>query len=257
MKTNSIIAAIILAVSIQTGTAQAGAAAGGASEITQIMNNSELIASVAQQANLNATALQQYITQISQLARADQNLLRLPESVIQSRMGAEWSNVAPFVHAYKASSNMRDAATIVANERQADIAAMRSAGLSPSEYYKRVGKAAANDNAYWRDAEAQELLHMQQLQKRAEAVEDLNSRVPEIDGNVKGFQHLALQAGRTQQLMIDQQMQYSRMMQIEQQREAALAARRGESTGAADDYDTARKAEQEGLAGALSYPGKK
>lgn len=254
MKLKSIVVAIAI---IFTSSAYAnGGGIGGASEVTQLLNNTELVTSVGYEAGINATVLQQYITQVSQLARMDKNLLQQPTSVIQAALGGEWSNVAPFVAAFKASSNLRDAADVVSRERSADISAMRNAGLTPSQYYSRAGAQAEAGSTYWRDAESQELLHMQQFQKRAEQVEDLNSKVPEIDGNVKGFQHLALQAGRTQALMIDQQMQYSRMMQMQQQYAEKAETRKREGTESADDYYKAREAEKAGLESAFSYPKK-
>lgn len=253
MKKNISIFAVAITLAMSS-IAYGGGGIGGASEITQLLNNTELVASVSHEAGINATVLQQYITQVSQLARMDKNLLQQPTSVIQAALGGEWSNVAPFVSAFKASSNLRDAADVVSRERSADISAMRNAGLTPSQYYSHAGTQAEAGSAYWRDAESQELLHMQQLQKRAEQVEDLNSKVPEIDGNVKGFQHLALQAGRTQALMVDQQMQYSRMMQMQQQAASKVETRKKEGTESADDYYRAREVEKAGLNAAFAYP---
>lgn len=247
-----IVIALILAVSTQS--AQASGVVAGATEFTQIMNNSELMASVATESGIYSTNLQQYITQISQLARMDQNLLQLPESVIRSRMGSEWSNVAPFIQAYQSSIRLQTSADQVSRDQAADIQAMRTGGMSPSQYYGHVKQRAAAGDAYWKDAESTELLHMQQLQERARAVEDLNAQVPEIDGTVKGFHHLALQAGRTQALMIDQQMQYSRTTQMQIQDRAATEQRRLDGADAAKSYDEARKAEKAGIQNAFSYP---
>ncbi len=62
------------------GTAFAGAAGGGATEFTQLLNNGELISLVGQ----STTQINNQIQQITQLAQQIQNQLKIYENMLQN-----------------------------------------------------------------------------------------------------------------------------------------------------------------------------
>lgn len=232
-----------------------GGMGGGATEITQLMNNTELVASVAEEAAQNSTLLQQYITQVAQLRTMDQNLLSMPISVIEGALGpATWAKVAPFVRAYQASTNFQNAAVTVRDDMTANMGAMRRLNMQPSEYYGKVGAAVRAREEYWVDQQRQSLHHMNILKTRGEEVEALDQRIPEIDGQVRGFQHLALQGGRMSILMNEQQGILLQMLGGQQQAQIDAARRANNAASMADDYTKMREREKAGLANALAYP---
>jgi P-type conjugative transfer protein TrbJ len=75
---DALFTAVVLGLS--AGPAFAGAAGGGATEFTQLLNNGELISLVGQ----STTQINNQITQISQLAQQIQNQLKIYENMLQN-----------------------------------------------------------------------------------------------------------------------------------------------------------------------------
>lgn len=97
---------------------------GGASEMTQLMNNAELVASVGQQANMVATQINQYVTLVAQLQSMKQNLMMLPLAVVGKALGPYKDQLMPYVQAYKAVSALQQSATNASSALSGEISAM-------------------------------------------------------------------------------------------------------------------------------------
>lgn len=249
-----VIVAIILALS---STAHAGGGAtGGATEITQMMNNGELVAMVGESSQQTATQIQQYITQVSQLRTMNQNMLQMPLASISRALGPYSSQLMPYVIAHQRVTALGNAANNSQQVLTADLATMRSLNMQPGEFYRTQAAMSSRGVQFAQEDMARRQQVAQDLQARGEAVKQIQDEIPAIDSNIKGMQTLSI---LTSQAIGESQHTNSQLNELldKSDRQALREeSQRQTLATAAADYDAARRAERVGMQQSLAYPKK-
>lgn len=100
-----LITAAIL-VSLSASVLAGGAATGGASEVTQIMNNGELVASVSKQSAMVAGQIRDFTVQVNHYAAAIQNLKNLPVAAVAKLLKPYKAQLQDLDQLYKATTDV-------------------------------------------------------------------------------------------------------------------------------------------------------
>lgn len=167
--------------------AHASGVVAGATEITQIMNNAELIAQVGEATQTTANTLM--------TAQSTMQMLRqLPASVIDKAMGGlPVEKVQAMADAYvvmsQATSVYKEAEEVL---RKAALDA-EQLGITPSELLRHKANAAAQHGGVYRSAYEEEQRKLALLAKTSAEVQKQANTVKSIDSNVGGIQFLASQ----------------------------------------------------------------
>ncbi|HUX64324.1 hypothetical protein [Sulfuricella sp.] len=186
-----LMSAVVLANANPSAFAGSVAGNGGATEITQIMNNAELVTSVGQQADMVATQLQQYILQQVQTKISQQNLLQLPTNQILQNLGPFRGMVEPYLRTLDVTKQLRDSAMRASTLMSGEISAMARLGMDPSTYTEKMLQLAKEKGGYYKQSLDDTTNAMQDVQKRGEALAMMHDQIPGIDSNIKGMQTLA------------------------------------------------------------------
>lgn len=194
-KTRKLIAAGIVAATVATASpvALAGSVAGngGATEVTQIMNNAELIESVALNAESVATQAEQLITQANQYSTMLQNLRQLPATAMSKILAGLPSDVQRYAKLFKVATDLQTSATQAARVLTGAVDAAGRMKIDPSEYANQMLGAAQSRGGYWQQAVQHDMAALNEAQARGQAFIDYQRQVGDIDGNVSGMQTLA------------------------------------------------------------------
>lgn len=174
-----------------------GGMTGGATEMTQLMNNAELIAQVGEATQTTANTL---MTAQSTM----QALRQLPESVVNEAMrGLPVEKVRAMADAYKVMSQAtgvyKDAENVL---RKAQYDAERL-GISPSELLRHKANAAAQHGGIYLQTYEQEQEKLRRLSETSKEVQKQAETVKKIDSNVGGIQFLASQNVQVQASLAD------------------------------------------------------
>lgn len=197
-----VLSAIILGAS-SNNAALAGAMAGGASEVTQIANNIELIAQVSESARQTSVQMNQLYTQL-------QNVQSLGDlSSIESKMGLPPGSLSKAAESAGSIQKMRAAIGDIGDDskslsdRAKSLQAMYKAalktyektGVPPTEALKQLDKLPEDQAKVYqnmaentKDQINETVREMNQINKQA-------AGIGSITGNVKGLQYLAAQNG--------------------------------------------------------------
>lgn len=167
--------------------AHASGAVAGATEITQIMNNAELIAQVGEATQTTANTLM--------TAQSTMQMLRqLPASVIDEAMGGlPVEKVQAMADAYvvmsQATSVYKEAEEVL---RKAALDAERL-NISPSELLRHKANAAAMHGGIYLQTYQAEQDKLARLARTSAEVQKQANTVKTIDSNVGGIQFIASQ----------------------------------------------------------------
>lgn len=181
------IALILFAAAAIPFTAQAGGGAtGGSTEITQLMNNFELISQVGEAVNTTSNTL---MTAQSTM----QQLRQLGPDVVAQMTGLPIDQVQKMADAYqvmsKASTVYTDAAAVLEKARNDAI----NLNVSPSELLRMKAEVAAAFGGQYKQVYDQEQAKLRRLADVSVDVQRQAETVKGIDANVKGIQVLANQ----------------------------------------------------------------
>ena len=164
-----------------------GGMTGGSTEITQLMNNIELVSQVGEAVQTTANTLM--------TAQSTMQMLRqLPASVIDEAMGGlPVEKVQAMADAYvvmsQATSVYKEAEEVL---RKAALDA-EQLGITPSELLRHKANAAAQHGGVYRSAYEEEQRKLALLAKTSAEVQKQANTVKSIDSNVGGIQFLASQ----------------------------------------------------------------
>lgn len=163
-----------------------GGATGGATEITQLMNNTELVMQVGEAVQTTANTLA--------TAQATMQMLRqLPSTVVSQMTGLPIDQVAKLAQAHvvmsQASGVYKDAAAVLKKAQQDSV----KLNISPSELLNYKAQAAAAFGGIYKQVYDQEQAKLQNLSVWSKDVQKQAETVKSIDANVKGIQFLASQ----------------------------------------------------------------
>lgn len=179
----------ILSVQVEAG----GGAGGGATEATQIMNNGELIASTAKQAQLVAGQIRDYTSQINQYVTMVQNLKNLPAAAIASILRPYKDTLRDLAGLYRAVDDVYTSGNDAFNTLQRRRAEMANMNLDPSEYLKMESLLAAQRGGQYKVQYEKDLAALKKLQAKAESLAGMDAQINAVSGNVEGLQVLAQQ----------------------------------------------------------------
>jgi P-type conjugative transfer protein TrbJ len=126
--------AVCLLAGARLGYAGSVAGFAGATEITQIANNSELLTQTAQQAQAVAENIKQTITQIQQYATMIQNLKQLPAQLIQEALGPYQSQIADLKSIYDSVKSIQQTGSQLSGMLNGNLQDMAAMNMSPQQY---------------------------------------------------------------------------------------------------------------------------
>lgn len=174
-----------------------GGATGGATEMTQMMNNTELVAQVGESVQTTSNTLM--------TAQSTMQMLRqLPASVINEQMGGlPIEKVQAMADAYRVMSQAtnvyRDAENVL---RKATSDAQRL-GITPSELLRLKADAAQKHGGVYKQTYEDEQAKIKRLAETSKDVQRQAEIVKGIDSNVGGIQTLASQNLKVQASLAD------------------------------------------------------
>lgn len=167
---------------------------GGATEITQMLNNGQLTVSVAKQAAMvaeqvraNITALQQYITMI-------QNLKNLPQALLSATIGPYMQQINDLRSIYNSVTSLKSAAEGARNMLSGRIGEMQALNMSPSQYLRAESALATQKGGIYMQQLNDDIAKLDNLQQRAQQLRTLSDQIPSVSGNVEGLQLLNQQS---------------------------------------------------------------
>ncbi|WP_186050421.1 conjugal transfer protein TrbJ [Burkholderia gladioli] len=175
----------LVAAAIFPATAFAGGGGlGGATEVTQLLNHTELLASVASEAQVVTNTLNQYATMI-------QNLKQIPSQLIGT-ITMPWQQLASsYTNLAGAASNVQSAFTSAYQMLQFRQGQMNALGMSPLKYLSAEFQLAQTKGGAYQDQIQRDLQTLQSASSQAQNLVSLANQVPAIAGSVQGLQHLA------------------------------------------------------------------
>ncbi|MHB1351738.1 MAG: hypothetical protein ACYCWA_00320 [Thiobacillus sp.] len=166
--------------------AHAGAMTGGATEITQIMNNIELVMQVGEAVETTSNTL---MTAQSTM----QQLRQLPQSVTDSMNGPALEKVRAMADAYRVMSQAQGVYKDAENVLRKAAADSERLGITPSELLRLKADAAYKHGGVYKETYEQEQEALRRLAETSKDVQKQANAVKGIDANVKGIQFLATQ----------------------------------------------------------------
>lgn len=134
-----------IAMNVATSTFATGVVA-GATEITQILNNAQLMMQVAESTKAAVELEMQTAMQIKQLWHDAQNLKNLGESFADGNMRALQSEINSLTKVNAYSNKLHGGLTRLEQELKARQVEAMNSGLSMSEYVKEQGRLIDNRN---------------------------------------------------------------------------------------------------------------
>lgn len=163
-----------------------GGLTGGATEITQLMNNAELVMQVSESMQTTINTLQ--------TAHSTMQMLRsLPQHLISQISGVPLEQVKQMAQAYEvmkdAQATYKDAADVL-KKAAADSARL---GITPSELLAYKADAAYRHGGVYKTSYEQEQEKIRRASQASKDVQKQADTIQSIDSNVKGLQMLATQ----------------------------------------------------------------
>lgn len=218
------------------------------------MNNSELIASVAQQAGINSTVLQQYITQLQQFQIQRQNVAGLANFDLQTEAARIAKEEARYVLAKKKSDDLAKSAAKTSDIMNADMQSMRANGVTPSQYYGNAAKAAGEGNVYWKKAMNDSVSSMDDLSQKSRDHQDYMAKNPDITGNVQGIRSIDADLIRMDGSLVDMHKDFKQTLIIQQKNEAENAADTGRTARLSSEMAAQREVNSSEFKRQMSKP---
>lgn len=167
-----------------------GAAGGGATEVTQIANNAQLLKEVA-----NTAKTVQHV--FDQLNLAKQNLWNVPKELLE-QAGLPYLDQASDL--VKLSDGVRDLYTAVTGAEKAyqrriqEIQTMAKSGFSLGDYIKNEMSLAQTKGSLYEKEWKADIAALDNVAERSKQLGDLTSKIPQVQGQLQGIQLLNQQA---------------------------------------------------------------
>jgi hypothetical protein len=182
---------VALAGGLSGGFVHAGGAAGGGStEITQIMNNFELVASVAKQASMVEQQIQSNINLINQYKKSLQNLSTLSPQSLSSALAAYNNQINSFEYVKRSVSSLQRAAQKTYDMASARTSEARSMDMDMGTYLKNEVALANTRGAGYKQRLDQDVATMDNLAARAANLQQVSAETASVTGNLQGLQNL-------------------------------------------------------------------
>lgn len=204
-------------------SAQAGSVAGngGATEVTQIMNNGELLAGVAKQAQQVANQIRQITVEIEHKMLMVQNLQKLPVALVGVALKPLQKDLRVYAELYRAVSDVK-----AASHEAADVLKRRSSeaaymNMSPKDYLdQEIALARTRGGHYAREFD-RDLARLNTYSEKSQALADATRSATNASGTVEGLGALATQNAIAGSAMLD-------LAQVVTEQKAAAALKSNE-----------------------------
>lgn len=156
-------------------------------EVTQLLNNVELMTQTVSAAN-------RLTTQISQLATMYQNLTQLPTQ-LQSTVSLPFqSQVTELTALYNAVNSLANSANQVQSMMNGTLQSAASMNMTPSQYNQYLAQQAQNQGGIYQQMLTDNNRRLQELQSTSTAFRQAADNIPNIQGNLDNLQQLNLLA---------------------------------------------------------------
>lgn len=209
-----------------------GGATGGSTELTQLMNHAELVTSVAKQAEMVEQNIQAQITRL-------QNLMQMPSQVLSSATMPYRSQMSNLQSLYSSITGLQQAASQTSSLFSRSMSEMSATGMSPSQWLSAYTNLATSRGGYYQQQLTSDMNSLSTLAQRAQNLQQVQSQIPGVTGNVQGLQLLNQQTGLLAGEMLDMHALMQR--QVTQQMQDRQAAAQGQANAA--QLAAARQAE--------------
>ena len=203
--------------------AQAGSVAGngGATEVTQIKNNGELLAGVAKQAQQVANQIRQITVAIDQKLMMVQDLKKMPVALAAAALKPLQKDLRVYTDLYRAVSDVKTAsmeAAEVLKRRSSEAAYMH---MSPKDYLdQEIALAKTRGGNYSREFD-RDLARLNTYTEKSQALADATKSATNASGTVEGLAALATQNAIAGSAMLD-------LAQVVTEQKAAAALKSNE-----------------------------
>ena len=157
------------------------------------MNNGELIASTAKQAQLVAGQIRDYTSQVNQYVTMVQNLKQLPVAVIASTLKPYKETLRDLGELYRATDDVYKASNEAFFMMQKRRAEMQKMEMSYDQYLNLESLLAAQKGGQYKVQFEKDIAALKKLQEKSQTLADMESQVKAVSGNVEGLQLLAQQ----------------------------------------------------------------
>lgn len=239
-----LLGAFLAAVFQVSAWAGSVAGTGGSTEITQIMNNGQLAASVGKQAQQVANQIRQITLQIEQQRLLIQDLKSLPVAAAAIALKPLEKDLRVYKDLYKAVKDVQDAskeASDMLKQRDAERTNMK---LTPREYLEQeIALAKRRGGLYGREFD-RDVARLNTFNEKSIALSEATKNATKAKGTVEGLAALATQNAIAGSAMLD-------LAQVVTEQKAAAALKSGEeqsriaSAGEQAKREMAAKAAQE------------
>lgn len=194
LKLKPIVVGVALAFAFSTSiTFAGGAASGGASEVTQVMNNGELIAATSKQAQLVAGQIRDYTSQVNQYVTMVQNLKNLPVAVVAATLKPYKETLRDLGELYRAVDDVYVAGGQAYSTYERRKAEMANMNMSYDQYLNMETLLAASKGGQYKVQYEKDIAALKKLQDKATTLAGMDSQINAVSGNVEGLQLLAQQ----------------------------------------------------------------
>lgn len=193
--------ALALTLSCVSSTYAAGigsiAGTGGASEVTQIANNMQLVGMTAKQATQVSEAIATRIATVNQYVAMLQNLKNLPAIAMQQALAPYKEQVGDLGKLFNSVDKLKKAAETTEYLMSSRVTDARMLNMSMKEYLQREAKLANTKGGIYKSRYQQDIKAIEEMQSRAKELRTLSEKNQEISGNVQGLQQLNQHASIT------------------------------------------------------------
>ncbi len=184
---------VAVLISISSVVYAGGAASGGASEVTQVMNNGELVASVSKQSAMVAGQIRDYTVQLNHYAVAIQNLKNLPAAAVAKLLKPYKAQLQDLDQLYEATTDVYTSSSDAFNVLQRRRAEMQALNLSPNDYLNAEMLLAQTKGGVYKQAADRDMATMKRAGEKSQVLAGMDAQINSIVGNVQGLQVLAQQ----------------------------------------------------------------
>lgn len=217
-KLKPIFMGVALALSLNASVSLAGGAAtGGASEVTQVMNNGELIAATSKQAQLVAGQIRDYTSQVNQYVTMVQNLKNVPVAAVAATLKPYKETLRDLGELYRATDDVYKAGTNAYATYERRKTEMANMNMSYDQYLNMETLLAASKGGQYKIQYEKDVAALKKLQDKATTLAGMESQINAVSGNVEGLQLLAQQ----NQIMAGELMELNSQLRQKSAQEAA------------------------------------
>jgi len=189
--------AVALTLSILgTSPALAGSIAGfgGATEITQLANYGQLIASYAKQAAMVENQITAQITRVESYITQLENLYKLPQEMMNQTI-APWKSQLGFFQKLNSSVGaLQSSANQVSGLYNQGATEAANLQMTGTQYLTAFQNLAQTRGGIYQQQYQQDVSALEQLSMRAQNLQTLAAQAPNISGEVQGLQLLNQQS---------------------------------------------------------------